>query len=789
MKSKTKPQLIEKLTELTVQQEKLSTEAQQQARELEVLLELGQAITANLGLDKVLETAYIGVGRLMPNEAFWIAAYQPGAEYYHYLIVVDRGERYPLTKRSLHHGVGGQVIRTGQPILLGDPTEQNLFPVQRFGSPESVKSVLCVPLLIGDRFVGVMSTQSYETEAYSEADLALLVRLAQPIAIALENAQLYQAVQQRAQDLGQANRKLEQEIARRELAEVALRQHQEHLEEQVAERTLSLSNANAELQREIAERVQAEAKRAVQERFLGLLNDITYTALKTSSLQDMLQILADRLGELIRADGCYITLWDEATQTIIPAAASGSLRHSYPSSRVEPDERTMTQAALEAGHALIIEDTFNTPYLSLRIAAQFPSRSVIALPLIVNTQKLGAALIAFNAPHHFTPAEIAYSEQAVQQIALAVSKAKLLKALQESEKRYHDLFEYATDAIFIETLDGAIVAVNEKACQLLGYTQEELLSLKVTDLIPPRPSSESFSIHSALRENEHLLFEGQNKRKDGSLVEVEVSMRLIGLEDQEIAQVFVRDITRRKQLEEQLQQLKRMEAISSLAGGIAHDFNNLLMIITGHCDFILNTPDLIDQVRRDVEKIEKAGQRAAALTGQLLAFSRQQRLFPRVTDLNKVVAKLEQSLKQMAGQEIELLTKLEPELGLVHIDPDQFEHVIINLVGNACEAMPEGGKVMVETANIYLAEADVTQQLDVQPGRYIRLTVTDTGRGMDQAIQAHLFEPFFTTKTVGKGVGLGLALVHGVVKQSEGHIQVRSEPDSGTTFSIFLPQI
>jgi PAS domain S-box-containing protein len=879
-------------------------------------MQLGQVISANLGLAEVLQTAYVCVGKLMPNEAFWIASYQPGSEQYQYLIVIDRGESYPLTHRSIEHGVGGYVIRTGQPLMMRDPASQKLFPVARFGSPDPIRSVLCVPLCIGDRLVGIMSTQSYDIKAYTKADLDLLVKLAQPVAIALENAQLYQAVQQRAQELSQANERLQQEIVKREEAEVALRKHQEQLEEQVIVRTAELSQTNCELQREITERIQAEEKRSAHERFLTLLNDITFTALQTSTLQEMLQTLADRLGELIQADGCYITLWDEASQKTIPAAASGEVRGNYPSFQVEPDDRTLTQSVLEAGHALVAEDVFNTPYLSPRIAARFSTRSILALPLIGHNQRLGAALIGFDTLHHFTPAEIAYCEQAAQQVALAVAKARLFEALKESEKRYYDLFQYATDAIFIETLAGDILAVNEQACQLLGYTEAELLALKVADIILPLSPTENDSIRVALKENRPVVVEAQNRRKDGSLVDVEVSMRLIDLEDQEIAQVFVRDITerkraekalreseerfratfehagvgiahldlegrwlrinqkladmigysreelrhkrfqdithpadleadleytrqmlafeistytlekryihqsgslvwanltvslvrapsgepdyfiavieditRRKQLEEQLQQLKRIEAVSVLAGGIAHDFNNLLTVITGNCEMILNSADLDDQTRQDVEKINKAGGRAATLISQLLAFSRQQVLLPKVANLNRLLVNIEPILRQLIAQNIELTIHLEPSLGLVKVDPGQFEQVIISLVSNACDAMPQGGQLVLETNNVHLDEEAVKQYINLRPGHYVRLAISDTGSGMDHITQAHLFEPFFTTKEVGKGIGLGLAMVHGIIKQSEGYIHFHTEPHKGTTFSIFLPGI
>jgi len=250
-----------------------------------------------------------------------------------------------------------------------------------------------------------------------------------------------------------------------------------------------------------------------------------------------------------------------------------------------------------------------------------------------------------------------------------------------------------------------------------------------------------------------------------------------------------RDVTERKLLEQQLRQSQKLEAIGQLAGGVAHDFNNLLTAIIGFSDLLLRQVDADARIRTEIEEINSAGKRAAALTSQLLAFSRRQVLQPVLLDLNDVVVNIEKMLRRLIGEDIDIVTVAEARHGWIKIDPGQTEQILMNLALNARDAMPNGGKLTIETSSVELDETYTRTHPEVVPGRYVLLAVSDTGFGIDTETQLHIFEPFFTTKDQGKGTGLGLSTVYGIVKQSGGHIWVYSEPGHGATFKVYLPRV
>ena len=335
----------------------------------------------------------------------------------------------------------------------------------------------------------------------------------------------------------------------------------------------------------------------------------------------------------------------------------------------------------------------------------------------------------------------------------------------------------------------AFLDVNGAAVAHYGYARDEFLGLKATDLVPEEQVARLENCLVSLARDTQASGAWRYRLKDGRWIDVETAVREIPFAGRRAALAMVTDVSERHVLEDQLRQAQRMEAVGMLAGGIAHDFNNLLTIITGYSQLVMNSLAAYDPNRTAVEQIMKAGERAAALTRQLLAFSRRQVMQPKVLDLNHLVASLGTMLHRLIGEDVDLRLAMGPELGSVNADPGQVEQVIMNLVLNARDAMPRGGVLTIETGNVDLDDQYVRTHLAVRPGPYVLLAVSDNGTGMDADTRASLFQPFFTTKGQGRGTGLGLSIVFGIVKQSGGNIEVYSEPGRGTSVKIYLPRV
>src|SRR5919108_635499 len=364
------------------------------------------------------------------------------------------------------------------------------------------------------------------------------------------------------------------------------------------------------------------------------------------------------------------------------------------------------------------------------------------------------------------------------------------EALRNSELTYRSLVEDSPFGIFRSTPDGRILAVNPALVGMLGYPSEaELQQRTMSDIYVDQ--AERRRLIDLVTQAGSLTAESVWRRADGRHITVRQTGRAVTDASGKVQyfNVLVEDMTEHRQLEERLRQAQKMEAIGRLAGGVAHDFNNVLTAIFGYADLVAEELPARAPARKDLAEIRKAAERAAALTKQLLAFSRQQMLQPRVLNLNELVEDVDKMLRRLIGEDIDLRLALTPGVGNVRVDPGQLQQVIMNLVVNARDAMPTGGKLLLETDNAELSEQYAEAHQPVVPGAYVLLAVSDTGIGMDTNTRARIFEPFFTTKEKGKGTGLGLSTVYGIVKQSGGYIWPYSEPGRGTTFKIYLPRV
>ncbi len=381
---------------------------------------------------------------------------------------------------------------------------------------------------------------------------------------------------------------------------------------------------------------------------------------------------------------------------------------------------------------------------------------------------------------------------AKRELEILTESERVAEALRRSEARVRRLVESNIIGIATGQLNGKLIDANDALLELLGFSKEDLLSgqMQWETLIPAEFRDTVQQMIEQLKSTGVSgLLEIQTFRKDGTRVPVLIGGATLVAESGEIEVIsFVLDLSERKRLEQQLRQAQKVEAIGQLAGGIAHDFNNLLAVIIGYSEIFEDQLGKNDPLRPKAEQIRKAGQRAAALTRQLLAFSRKQVLEPKVLDLNAVVEDALRMLKRLIGEDIELAAVPGLELGRVKADQGHIEQVILNLAVNARDAMPQGGKLTITTGNADMDDVFVRQHPGAVPGPYVMLSVSDTGCGMDAETQAHMFEPFYTTKGEGKGTGLGLATVYGMVKQSGGYISVYSELGQGTSFKIYLPR-
>jgi PAS domain S-box-containing protein len=451
---------------------------------------------------------------------------------------------------------------------------------------------------------------------------------------------------------------------------------------------------------------------------------------------------------------------------------------------------TLLQPLLQHKMPLLIDETHDNPCLAplLEIMGSSGLVWLLHLPLVVKDQLFGSLYLEASQSHDFSPDEINLARRVAEQVSGALARAQLMQA----RELLITIVGQAAESVVVTDPEGTIVYVNSAFERITGYSRTEAVG-QTTFFLQSVQHSQPFeqelwsTIHSGQVWHGRLV----NKKKDRTLFTEDATITPVRDARGNIVN-FVsirRDVTRELELEEQYRQAQKMEAVGLLAGGIAHDFNNMLTAINGYAGLLQLQLSEDRQAQEMIQTILRAGQRSADLVRQLLIFSRRQIVEPKILSLNTVVHDLEKMMSRIIGEHIDIKTNLVQDLWPIKADPTQIEQIILNLAVNAQDAMPEGGQLMIETANVILDENYVASHLAVRPGEYSALIVSDTGIGMSKAVQARIFEPFFTTKEMGRGTGLGLATVYGIVKQNGGSIWVYSEEGQGTTFKIYLPRI
>ena len=536
----------------------------------------------------------------------------------------------------------------------------------------------------------------------------------------------------------------------------------------------------------------------------------------TRDLDLLLDAVARRMAEVVK-DLCVVLLVSEDGRALIPAAIHGPDEYAETRARemyAEPlplEEHPISRRVLEQGEPFVAAEV-DAEELRGRTTPRFYEyvraiglHSILIAPLRIHERPLGLLILTryrSGSPpfdEHDQHLACALADHAAIALANARSyageraaRAAAEKAKDEaraSETRYRRMFDNSPLPKWLydaETL--RFLEVNDAAVHDYEYSREELLAMTIKDIRPPEDVP---ALLEAERDAATKLRFGtwRFRKKSGATILVDITKHDVTLGDRVCRLAVGRDVTERTRLEEQLRQSLKMDAVGRLAGGVAHDFNNVLSVILSCSELLLMEMKPGEPMREDVEEIHKAAKRAADLTRQLLMFSRQQVLEPKVLDLNEVLTNMDRMLQRILGADVDLVSLPARPLGRVRADPSSIEQVIMNLVVNARDAMPTGGKLTMETGNVVLDEAYAKEHLGVKPGPHVMLAVTDTGTGMDKATLARIFEPFFTTKDKGKGTGLGLSTVFGIVQQSEGSVWVYSEPGKGTTLKVYLPSV
>jgi PAS domain S-box-containing protein len=539
--------------------------------------------------------------------------------------------------------------------------------------------------------------------------------------------------------------------------------------------------------RDITERQHSEDEIRRRNRELGLLNRVIAASAASQEIEPILETVCRELALALGMPYSTAALLNKSENEL--SIVADHRPHGQPSllgATVQlPENIQARYLALKS--PLIVENAQTDPNLAPihGMAGQRGAVSMILLPLLTDGKVVGSLTLSHTQVRPFTDEEASLAQRVAHQVAGALARVRLA----ETQRQLSAAVEQAAEAIVITDTDGTMLYVNPAFERIIGYSHDEAIGQS-----PRILGSDSLDTH-VHQQLWHAVSAGQvwqeqfkDTRRDGSPYVLDLTVSPVRNPTGDIVShvATMRDVTREVQLEEQFRQSQKMEALGRLAGGIAHDFNNLLTVIHLSTRLLQRQLRTEDPLWEHVHRIQETGDRAAKLTKQLLSFSRREVIEPQMLNLSQVVSDLSRMLQRIIGEDITMELKLADDLWPLKVDPSQTDQVLMNLVVNARDAMPEGGTLTIETANVQLDQAHAARHVDAQAGDHVMLVISDTGVGIDEETKAHLFEPFFTTKERGEGTGLGLSTVFGIVRQSGGHIQVESELGQGTTFRIYL---
>ncbi len=521
-----------------------------------------------------------------------------------------------------------------------------------------------------------------------------------------------------------------------------------------------------------------------------VISEVVHALNQTANLDQLLDGIHQALKKVLYAENCFVALHDPNEDTFYFPFFVDQFDKAPPPQKVG---RSCTAFVFRTGSAMLIpQSEFD------RLAQQgevelvgSASPAWLGVPLKTPRATIGVLVVQhYQSESAYDMRDLEFLDSVGGHIALAIERRRSEEDLRKSESVFRLLFSHnplPTWVVDDETMQ--FIQVNDAAVRQYGFASDEFSGMTMLD-VRPEEKSPSLEVRPE-KVGTAVPYQGicKHRKKDGKVFEVELISHQFEYAGRRVRLVVAQDISERHVLEQQLRQAQKMEAVGRLAGGVAHDFNNLLMVIKGHTELLMNELPPADGMSRKISQIDRAADRATALTKQLLAFSRMQVLQPRVMSLNGVVEDMGKLLPRLIGEDVELSIRMAQDLGKIRADASQMEQIIMNLAVNARDAMPTGGRLLIETSNAELDRTYNTTHPIVKAGRYVLLAVSDTGTGMDAETQAHIFEPFFTTKEPGKGTGLGLATVYGVVKQSGGFVWVYSEVGKGTSFKIYLPRV